>query len=49
MISKKHANFIINTGDAKAQDIIDLVYLARQKVKEIAGVELEPEIRVVGR
>lgn len=48
MISEKHANFIVNTGHAKAHDIIDLVHLAQQKVKQTAGVELEPEIRVVG-
>ena len=49
MISKKHANFIINTGDAKAEDIISLLYLAQNKVLEETGIELQPEIQVVGR
>jgi UDP-N-acetylmuramate dehydrogenase len=48
MISPKHANFIVNTGGARASDILALMDLARKKVKEKMGVELEPEIRVIG-
>lgn len=48
MISKKHANFIVNTDDAKAEDILGLLNLARQKVKQETGIELEPEIKVIG-
>jgi UDP-N-acetylmuramate dehydrogenase len=48
MISPKHANFIVNTGDAKASDVLALMELARKTVRERTGVELEPEIRVVG-
>jgi len=48
MISPKHANFIVNTGGATAADVLALVELARQKVKEGTGVDLEPEIRLVG-
>ena len=48
MISPKHANFIVNTGGARAADILALMDLARKKVKEQMGVELEPEIRVIG-
>lgn len=48
MISPKHANFIINVGGASAEDILGLMELARKRVLESAGVELEPEIRVVG-
>ena len=48
MISTKHANFIVNTGNARADDIVALMALAREKVKEETGIELEPEIRVVG-
>ncbi len=48
MISEKHANFIVNTGGAKAADILALMELAREKVARQAGIELEPEIRVVG-
>jgi UDP-N-acetylmuramate dehydrogenase len=48
MISQKHANFIVNTGSAKAEEIIALIDLARDKVKEETGIMLETEIRIVG-
>jgi UDP-N-acetylmuramate dehydrogenase len=49
MISEKHANFIVNTGGASAKDILALLCMARDTVKRETGIELEPEIRVVGR
>jgi UDP-N-acetylmuramate dehydrogenase len=49
MISLKHANWIVNTGEAKTEDILALMQLAQQKVKEQTGINLEPEIRVVGK
>lgn len=48
MISRKHANFIVNTGGAKACDVLALMELARKKVREETGVDLQPEIKVVG-
>jgi len=48
VISPKHANFIVNTGGAKAADILALMDLVQREVKEQTGVELEPEIRIVG-
>jgi len=48
MISTKHANFIVNTGGATAKDILCLMALARQGVREETGIDLEPEIRVIG-
>ena len=48
MISPKHANFIVNTGGAKAADIVALMNLARDKVREETGIILEDEIKVVG-
>ncbi len=48
MISEKHANFIINTGGAKAEDILGLMDLAESRVKEDTGIELEPEVRILG-
>lgn len=48
MISPKHANFIVNTSNARADDILALIDLVREKVKEESGIELEPEIKVVG-
>ena len=49
VISEKHGNYILNTGRARARDILDLIRLAQEKVKEETGVELEPEIRVFGK
>jgi UDP-N-acetylmuramate dehydrogenase len=47
-ISPKHANFIVNLGKAKAADVIKLIKLAKEKVKEKFGVELEEEISFLG-
>jgi UDP-N-acetylmuramate dehydrogenase len=48
IISPKHANFIINEGGASAQDVLDLLVEARNAVKAKFGVELIPEIEVLG-
>jgi UDP-N-acetylmuramate dehydrogenase len=47
-ISEKHANFIVNLGDATAADVIELIALARNAVLKETGVELQPEVRLVG-
>ena len=47
MISKKHANFIINTGGASASDVKALIMLAKKEVKKKFNVELEEEIKIV--
>lgn len=46
-ISRLHANFIVNLGSAKAKDVLELIKLARESVKERFGVDLELEIKVV--
>ena len=46
-ISEKHPNFFINTGGAKAKDIKKLITLAKEKVREKFGIELEEEIQIV--
>ena len=48
MISPKHANFIVNTGGASAADIMALMDLAVETVREMFDVELIPEIKRVG-
>lgn len=48
MISKEHANIIVNTGGARAADILALMEAARRAVRLKNGIELEPEIRIVG-
>jgi UDP-N-acetylmuramate dehydrogenase len=47
-ISEKHANFIVNTGTAKATDVVELMRIARAKVKAKFGITLEPEVKLVG-
>ena len=47
-VSEKHANFIINSGDATATDIEELIEHVRQTVIEQHGVELVHEVRIVG-
>ena len=48
VVSEKHANFIINDGDATAADIEQLIERVRTEVEKAAGVRLELEVRVVG-
>jgi UDP-N-acetylmuramate dehydrogenase len=48
MISAKHANFIVNTGGATADDVLHLMKLARTKVQERFGITLELEVKLVG-
>ena len=47
-ISGKHANFIINRGNARAADIEALIELAASSVKDKFGIALEREVRIVG-
>jgi UDP-N-acetylmuramate dehydrogenase len=47
-ISEKHANFIINKGNAKAMDVLELIKLAQTKVYEKFGIKLELEVRLIG-
>lgn len=45
-ISEKHANFIINQGRARAVEVLKLIGIAREAVKERSGIELELEIEI---
>ncbi len=47
-VSEHHANFIINTGNATAADILNLIKAVQDKVKSKYGIELQPEIRIIG-
>ncbi len=49
MVSEKHCNFLINTGDATAADLEGLGEEVRRRVFETTGVRLEWEIRRIGR
>lgn len=47
-VSRQHANFIINTGGAKAEDVLLLMDHIRRTVDDRFGVSLTPEVLVVG-
>lgn len=47
-VSQKHAGFVVNTGSATAQDILDLIAHIQRVVKQETGVDLEPEVKMMG-
>lgn len=47
-VSEKHAGFIVNTGIATCQDVLELIKLIQKRVLEQSGVQLETELRPVG-
>ena len=47
-VSEKHANFIVNTGDATAADIENLINEVRETVRQQTGIDLHPEVRIIG-
>ncbi len=48
MVSTKHANFIVNIGDASAADVKSLMDRCQREVKEKFGADLRPEVELVG-
>ena len=49
VVSEKHGNFIVNERNASSSDIEALIGKVRSRVRNETGVDLEPEVRVVGR
>ena len=47
-IAERHANFIVNLGGAKAEDVRQLMGLAQAEVLRQFGVELIPEVKLLG-
>ncbi|MDD6614740.1 MAG: UDP-N-acetylmuramate dehydrogenase [Lachnospiraceae bacterium] len=47
-VSEKHCGFVVNRGDATAEDVRQLIRQVQQIVREKYGVTLEPEIKMVG-
>lgn len=47
-VSEKHCGFVVNRGDATAEDVRSLIAEVTARVKEHAGVTLEPEIKMLG-
>ncbi|MCX6766336.1 MAG: UDP-N-acetylmuramate dehydrogenase [Candidatus Moranbacteria bacterium] len=48
MVSEKHANFIVNTGKATAEDVITLAAIIKTKVRNKFGIQLQEEVQMVG-
>lgn len=47
-ISRTHANFIVNLGKASAGQVVTLMGMIQERVREEYGLELEPEVKIVG-
>lgn len=47
-VSEKHCGFVVNKGGATASDVVKLMNDVRDKVMEEFGVELEPEVKMIG-
>lgn len=47
-VSVKHSGFVINKGNATAKDILDLIEHIQKEVKNQFGVDLSPEVRIIG-
>ncbi len=47
-VSPKHNGFIINLGNATSSDIINLIKEVKKRVRADSGVELSPEVRIIG-
>ena len=47
-VSEKHCGFVVNRGNATAADVWDLICEVKRRVKEMTGVELEPEVKLLG-
>lgn len=48
-VSTLHSGFLVNVGSARATDILELMKLVQEAVREKFGVDLHPEVRIVGR
>ena len=47
MVSKKHANFIVNTGKARAEEVKKLMKIIKNRVREKFKISLVPEVKIV--
>ncbi len=47
-VSQMHGNFIVNKDGATCHDVLTLMNLIQEKIRNLAGIELESEIRVIG-
>ena len=47
-ISEKHCNFFVNKGNAKSQDLENLIYMVQSKVLKKTGINLQLELQIIG-
>lgn len=47
-VSEKHCGFIVNKGNASAKDVLELIETCRLEVKQKFGVDIEPEVKMIG-
>jgi len=47
-VSRKHANFIVNTGGARCSDVLALIEQVRERVRAVHGVDLQLEVQLLG-
>ena len=48
MVSEKHCGFVINAGDANCEQVLYVINHVKEVVFEKFGVNLEPEVRIIG-
>lgn len=48
-VSSVHANFIVNRGSARGEDVLELVRRVRARVRQVKGVDLQPEVLLYGQ
>src|SRR6185295_6890712 len=48
-ISRVHANFIVNRGQASGSDVLELVRRVRARVQQAKGIDLQPEVLLYGK
>jgi UDP-N-acetylmuramate dehydrogenase len=48
MVAEKHANYIVNRGQATSADVLHIMHHVRAQVDRIFGIQLEPEVQLLG-
>ena len=48
MVSNLHANYLINTGEARAEEVLQLARLIKERVRAATGVQLQEEVSCLG-
>lgn len=48
-ISEMHGNFIVNSGNATAEDVLSLIAYVKEKIHDLYNIEMETEVEIIGR